>query len=886
MTAWFHPSCFSKKAFGKNTKLSEILGVPSLRWEDQQSLGKIFGDGGGGGGGARKPTGGSSGSGRAQDVEESNSALNIAYAPTSRSTCHGCESKIEKGELRMAFKESKGDDARPWLEVDRWLSDVKDVKIFSGWKSIAKPHLDYATACLTGTPPAGPVPSNLSGDNVGPKKKKAKKSMRGSAEEMDDEEAEVGTEEEYALPERKTKARGRAALEEGERKRKRGKPQTNEVQEDQGDVSMDETYVARPTRRAKNADSRMKRDVVKKRDGDEEEESRTETKSDPQPPRRRKRGVTKDGHSTVSYSTVSLPSDEAPHAASKDDVQLPGRRKKAKRVEEDLDAKDNIEMEDDEADKPKRGRGGPRLKKETLHHELGAEDMKESKKRKLKEPSNGKGKLKAEEDAEVAKEEQQDQGLMDPARIQAEALWQVKDKLSSFSLGGRGTVLRCLNALGFSMPTPTETAAKTLFADVLTFGLSGPCPECRSSFLAPNEKGTGYRCPKIHDWGACPFETTHPVFDKKGTETRIGSDLTAILGEELVEKILEVARGVGEVTRVLQSEPKRVKTVASSTSISSPTAFVPRFGATTGEPFRGMTFVLAGGFSRPHGEIASRIKVAGGIVDTNVTEGTTLVVSSRVECNKDESATTAKILRTKELGIEVVGENFIDECIGKKQLLDWRIDGWRIWGGDEDSVRKRKERKEKEEFRPKKLQAMTVKNSTAVDPKSAYTATHHVYRDKQNVPWTVQMVRVDAATGRNSYYVLQILESDGGGRGYVFLKSWGRVGTNIGQIEEDTCDLEWAKSTFAVNFAEKSGNKWLLKPYEAIANRYTVVDVDYGGEKAETVSTKITSDLVDSSSLAKPVAELVALLFDMERMKQTMLSFEIDLSKMPLGKFR
>merc|ERR1719447_2547264 len=54
------------------------------------------------------------------------------------------------------------------------------------------------------------------------------------------------------------------------------------------------------------------------------------------------------------------------------------------------------------------------------------------------------------------------------------------------------------------------------------------------------------------------------------------------------------------------------------------------------------------------------------------------------------------------------------------------------------------------------------------------------------------------------------------------------------------------------------------------------------GESSEEIKKLSVKD--SKSSLAKPIQELVTLVFDIERMKSALVEFEIDLTKMPLGK--
>ena len=74
--------------------IGDIEGLDSLRWEDQQKIRKYVqgeaqtfeddGGGGGGGGGAEDEEGGE---------------FVVEYAKSNRSTCRGCETKINKDEV-------------------------------------------------------------------------------------------------------------------------------------------------------------------------------------------------------------------------------------------------------------------------------------------------------------------------------------------------------------------------------------------------------------------------------------------------------------------------------------------------------------------------------------------------------------------------------------------------------------------------------------------------------------------------------------------------------------------------------------------------------------------------------------------------------------------
>ncbi|NXY47427.1 PARP1 polymerase, partial [Ceuthmochares aereus] len=82
---WHHYSCFWKRA--RIVSHTDIDGFSELRWEDQEKIKKAIETGGPGEGGEQE------GGGKA---EKSLHDFAAEYAKSNRSTCKGCEQKIEK----------------------------------------------------------------------------------------------------------------------------------------------------------------------------------------------------------------------------------------------------------------------------------------------------------------------------------------------------------------------------------------------------------------------------------------------------------------------------------------------------------------------------------------------------------------------------------------------------------------------------------------------------------------------------------------------------------------------------------------------------------------------------------------------------------------------
>jgi len=175
---------------------------------------------------------------------------------------------------------------------------------------------------------------------------------------------------------------------------------------------------------------------------------------------------------------------------------------------------------------------------------------------------------------------------------------------------------------------------------------------------------------------------------------------------------------------------------------------------------------------------------------------------------------------------------------------------------------------------------LKLKGGGVVDPDSGLADEAHVYKSKESL-YSVVLGVVDIQKDRNSYYKLQVLEHDKKKKWYLF-RSWGRVGTKIGDSKlEDYRSKNDALDQFINLYEEKTGNTWKnRKDFVKLPGKLYPLDIDYG--EAET-ATKISS-ANSKSELPKSVQDLVCMLFDVETMKRTMVEFELDLTKMPLGK--
>ena len=126
--------------------------------------------------------------------------------------------------------------------------------------------------------------------------------------------------------------------------------------------------------------------------------------------------------------------------------------------------------------------------------------------------------------------------------------------------------------------------------------------------------------------------------------------------------------------------------------------------------------------------------------------------------------------------------------------------------------------------------------------------------------------------GTNSYYKLQLLQKDGRKNRFYLFRAWGRIGTTIGGSKvEDYYNVEEAVRAFDTIYEEKSGKPFLSTNKDKIAGKFYPLDIDYG---KETESIKLDAK-ESKSKLNEAVKNLISLLFDIERMKSTLVEFEV-----------
>ncbi|KRT82026.1 hypothetical protein AMK59_5757, partial [Oryctes borbonicus] len=461
-------------------------------------------------------------------------------------------------------------------------------------------------------------------------------------------------------------------------------------------------------------------------------------------------------------------------------------------------------------------------------------------------------KVKKEEDDPLEKEIEK----------QNEIMFKYRDDLKQKKI--KPTLQKLLTANDQAVPRGEEEMLDRI-ADVMTFGALLPCPQCNGQFVFNK---IGYICEgNLTEWTKCGVIEKTPPRRKFVVPKEIAADYPFLKKYKYVKR-----------TRVIKEVSIPVPVKKEDEVDSKPKVEKEK------PPLYEMQFVIVGKPPRGKEEIKKQITELGGKVITKISNTVMAVISTPEEVEKNN----ARMGEVRAADVHVVSEDFVDaakncsggipELVIEKSIADWGTDpNTRL---PPETSKSQKSKSMYTKSGPSKIK-MTVKGGSAVDPDSGIDHTSHVYSDG-NDKYTVVLGLTDIQRKKNSFYKLQLLESDAGNRYWLF-RSWGRIGTNIGDNKLEQCSsLIDAKSQFWSLYEEKTGNKWEYRDnFQKVPGRMFPIDIDYGDEDEDS-NLEINSEL--PSKLAQPIQNLMKIIFDVKSMKQVMKEFELDTEKMPLGK--
>lgn len=144
---------------------------------------------------------------------------------------------------------------------------------------------------------------------------------------------------------------------------------------------------------------------------------------------------------------------------------------------------------------------------------------------------------------------------------------------------------------------------------------------------------------------------------------------------------------------------------------------------------------------------------------------------------------------------------------------------------------------------------------------------------------TLNQTDIDA--NKNKFYIMQLIKN---GSNYTFFVRYGRISEHGKPLTTMYSDEASGRGAFEKQFKTKTGNAWGTKTFVKKPNKYFLSDVSYDDIIKEDDIKKTVQ--IPESKLDKRVQDLVTMLTNTSGMEQAMVSLNIDMKKMPLGKIK
>ncbi|KAL6515968.1 Poly [ADP-ribose] polymerase 2 [Orobanche gracilis] len=216
----------------------------------------------------------------------------------------------------------------------------------------------------------------------------------------------------------------------------------------------------------------------------------------------------------------------------------------------------------------------------------------------------------------------------------------------------------------------------------------------------------------------------------------------------------------------------------------------------------------------------------------------------------------------------------------KKELLE------RLCASDGNDSSDNGQVKEKKE----KIVTATRKGSAVLDKclPEHIKMQYHVLQVGDEI-YDAMLNQTNVMENNNKFFVLQVIESDDGGRFMVYFR-WGRVGVK-GQdkLSGPYTSQQAAISEFENKFFDKTKNHWFdREDFYSHPRSYTWLEMDYSETKNErTVQLKPESTRTletKGSKLEACIAKFISLICNMSMMRQQIMEIGYNAEKLPLGK--
>lgn len=134
--------------------------------------------------------------------------------------------------------------------------------------------------------------------------------------------------------------------------------------------------------------------------------------------------------------------------------------------------------------------------------------------------------------------------------------------------------------------------------------------------------------------------------------------------------------------------------------------------------------------------------------------------------------------------------------------------------------------------------------------------------------------QTDIKTNKNKYYIIQLIDDNG--KTYIYTR-YGRIGEQ-GKIDYKSANI----NQFLTLFKSKTGNNWgcdfVKKP-----GKYFLTEIIYDNKNDNNLIVPQSMPVI-KSILDEPIFKLIQMLSNINMFTQSIVSYDIDTKKLPLGK--
>ncbi|KAH9730487.1 poly (ADP-ribose) polymerase 2 [Citrus sinensis] len=259
------------------------------------------------------------------------------------------------------------------------------------------------------------------------------------------------------------------------------------------------------------------------------------------------------------------------------------------------------------------------------------------------------------------------------------------------------------------------------------------------------------------------------------------------------------------------------------------------------------------------------------------------------ECDETDSNGSQKVKSIEsfgQMGVKQLREQAdlrgLSKAGTKKELLE-RLCNHAEQSDSKDTLLQ----EEVNECKDEKIVKATKKGAAVLDP---WLPEHIKISYHDNDIYDAMLNQTNVGDNNNKFYVIQLLESDGGGE-YMVYNRWGRVGMK-GQDKifgpynlQDTAINEFEQKFFA-----KTKNHWSnRRQFTSYPKCYTWLEMDYSAnQKEESVVHEKPNSTINiqprNTKLEPCVAKFISLICNISMMKQLMMEIGYNANKLPLGK--